>query len=89
MPAVFHPRTRVVAGFGWVLRAAPRIRAVPRWAGHRPRMPRRARAGRRAGRTRPAQVAQRCVRRLALFVVLGQREEKSRWCASQHELCGR
>jgi hypothetical protein len=57
MPAILHPRPRAVARFG-TLRAAPRLRTVPRRAGHRPRMPRRARVGRRAGCTRAAEVAQ-------------------------------
>ena len=57
MPAILHPRTRVIARFG-ALWAAPRLCAVPRWAGHRPRVSRRARAGCRAGCTRAAEVAQ-------------------------------
>ena len=56
MLAILHPRTRVIARFG-ALWAAPRLCAVPRWAGHRPRVSRRARAGCRAGCTRAAEVA--------------------------------
>ena len=57
MPTILHPRPRAIGRFG-TLRAAARLRTVPRWTGHRPRMPRRARAGRRAGCARAVEVAQ-------------------------------
>lgn len=56
VPAILHPRPRTIARVG-APRASPRLRAVSCRIGHRPCLPRRARAGRRDGCTRAAQVA--------------------------------
>jgi biotin---protein ligase len=88
LPAVLNPRPRASASIGvGAPRASPRLCAVPRRAGRRSRVPRRARAGCRTGCARAAQVAQRRVRRFARGG--GWREEKGRRYFGQCEFLGR